>query len=89
MTPSDSAIRNMLLTLALARGAGKSFCPSDAARALAPDWRPLMPDIRRVAAQMQAEGLLQATQGGQPVRPDTAKGPIRLRLATGQDAPQT
>ncbi len=79
----------MLLTLALARGAGKSFCPSDAARALAPDWRPLMPDIRRVAARMQAEGLLQATQRGQPVRADSARGPIRLCLPTGQGAPQS
>jgi hypothetical protein len=89
MTPSDKAICDTLLSLALARGAGKSFCPSEAARALGPDWRALMPDIRRVAAQMQSEGVLQATQAGHPVQPNTAKGPIRLRLATGQDAPQT
>lgn len=88
MTPSDKAIRDTLLTLALARGAGKSFCPSEAARALAADWRELMPCVRCVAAQMQDEGILLASQRGQPVQADTAKGPIRLRLATGQDTPE-
>lgn len=84
MTPSDNAIRAALLDLALERGAGKTYCPSDAARRLSPDWRALMPDIRRVAAQMQRDGLLQASQAGQNVDPDRAKGPIRLGLPTGQ-----
>ena len=73
----DRIIRAALIDLALQRGAGKTFCPSEAARALAPDWRPLMPDIRRVAATTQE---VEALQKGQPVDPLTAKGPIRLRL---------
>ncbi len=73
----DHVIRAALIDLALQRGRGKSFCPSEAARALAPDWRPLMPEVRRVAASLPE---LEATQKGRPVDPLTAKGPIRLRL---------
>lgn len=73
----DHVIRAALIDLALQRGRGKSFCPSEAARALAPDWRPLMHEVRRVAASLPE---LEATQKGRPVDPLTAKGPIRLRL---------
>jgi len=76
--PSDSAIAGVLAALADARGAGRSFCPSEAARRLADDGRPLMPEVRRVAAAMAAEGVLVATQGGRPADPLTARGPIRL-----------
>ncbi|WP_338144828.1 DUF3253 domain-containing protein [Fertoeibacter niger] len=62
------------------RGRGKTFCPSDTARALAADWRPLMPDVRRVAGRLQQEGSLQASQRGRPVDPQSASGPIRLSL---------
>lgn len=78
--PPDEAIRAVLTDLALRRGAGRSFCPSEAARALAADWRPLMPAVRRVAAAMQAEGALRATQRGAPADPAAARGPIRLAL---------
>jgi hypothetical protein len=37
-----------------------------------------MPEVRRVAAAMAAEGGLVATQGGRPADPLTARGPIRL-----------
>jgi len=37
--PSDARIAETLLDLARRRGRGKSFCPSEAARNLAPDWR--------------------------------------------------
>jgi hypothetical protein len=74
--PDDAAIAAVLMDLAHRRGAGSSFCPSEAARALADDWRPLMADVRRVAAGLP----LMATQGGMTVDPVTARGPIRLRL---------
>ncbi len=76
MTPSDNAIADVLLDLAHQRGVGKTFCPSEAARRLSDDWRSLMPEVRRVAAQLD----LLATQKGVPVDPLTAKGPIRLGL---------
>jgi hypothetical protein len=76
-------IRAALLRTARARGPGKSFCPSDVARDLADDWRPLMPVIRSVATDLQQEGRLTATQKGQAVDVATARGPIRLSLPSG------
>jgi hypothetical protein len=76
----DTRIAALLLSLAQARGHGRSFCPSEAARALTPDWRPLMPAVRRVAANLQAQGALAVTQKGRPVALLQAKGPIRLTL---------
>lgn len=71
----DAEIAAALLALAAERGAGKSFCPSEAARRLSDDWRPLMPEIRRVGADLG----LRATQKGEPVDPRVAKGPIRFQ----------
>ncbi|MEM1130570.1 MAG: DUF3253 domain-containing protein [Pseudomonadota bacterium] len=76
--PSDAEIEAALLHLAHARGSGKTFCPSEVAREMSPDWRNMMPDIRRVAAQLQGAGRLVATQKGVVVDARTARGPIRL-----------
>ncbi|SPJ25209.1 DUF3253 domain-containing protein [Palleronia abyssalis] len=75
----DADIARVLMDLAQERGAGKTFCPSEAARRLAQDWRPLMPAIRRVAADMP----LSATQKGRAVDSAKVKGPIRLGLRRG------
>ncbi|MEM9320475.1 MAG: DUF3253 domain-containing protein [Pseudomonadota bacterium] len=75
MHPTDAEIAAALMALARVRGS-KTFCPSEAARRLADDWRPLMPEIRRVAASLP----LRATQKGVPVDPLIARGPIRLAL---------
>ena len=77
MAVSDDEIERTILALLEARDPGKTICPSDAARALADDFRPLMDPVRRVARQM-AE--IEITQKGRVVDPDTARGPIRLRL---------
>lgn len=74
----DDAIAAKLMEIAHARGPGKTFCPSEVARILKDDRRPLMPDVRRVAASLP----LVATQKGTPVDPVAAKGPIRLGLPT-------
>jgi hypothetical protein len=76
----DAGIAALLVSLARARGPGRSFCPSEAARALSSDWRPLMPAVRRVAAALQSEGALGVTQKGRPVDLTGAKGPVRLTL---------
>ncbi|TFL19173.1 DUF3253 domain-containing protein [Jannaschia formosa] len=54
----------------------RTICPSEAARALSADWRPLMPRIRAVAATLPQ---IEATQGGARVDAETAIGPICLR----------
>ncbi|MEL6677989.1 MAG: DUF3253 domain-containing protein [Pseudomonadota bacterium] len=74
---TDAEIEAALLARAAARAT--SFCPSEVARALAEDWRPLMPQIRRVAAELQTRSALVATQRGTPVVADRARGPIRLQ----------
>ncbi len=74
---TEARIAAAMLDLALRRGPGKTFCPSEVARALASDWRPLMPQVRAVAA---AHPAVEAVQKGVPVDPLMARGPIRLRL---------
>ena len=74
---TDEAIRLAILDLALRRGAAKTFCPSEVARGLASDWRPLMADVRRVAEGM-AE--IRATRQGAEVTATAPGGPIRLSL---------
>jgi hypothetical protein len=76
----ESRIEAAILDALAARGPGKSVCPSEIARALAADWRSLMPEIRRVAGALAAEGRLAATRRGAVVDPETPGGPIRLRL---------
>ncbi|WP_428515130.1 DUF3253 domain-containing protein [Roseovarius sp.] len=77
---TDDEIAKTLMRLARERGAGKTFCPSEVARALSEDWRDLMPRVREVSAGLP----LVATQKGVTVDPVAAKGPIRLGLAEGE-----
>lgn len=74
---SDGEIERTILALLEQRDAGKTICPSEAARALADDFRPLMDDVRRVADGM---AQVEITQKGRVVELDAARGPIRLRL---------
>jgi Protein of unknown function (DUF3253) len=79
--PDDELIESVLLTLVRDRGPDASVCPSEVARALASDhWRPMMPDVRRIASRLAHQGTLEITQRGQPVPSGGPwKGPIRLR----------
>ncbi|MEM6948194.1 MAG: DUF3253 domain-containing protein [Pseudomonadota bacterium] len=75
--PSDTEIAARLMALAHQRAPDKSFCPSEVARALAVDWRPLMGRVRRVALGLD----LVASQRGKIVDLRNVRGPIRLHLA--------
>lgn len=60
--------------------AGATFCPSEVARALAPDdWRDWMEPVRAGARRLVARGELEMLQAGARVDPSKARGPIRLR----------
>ena len=72
----DKEIADVLMQLAFERGAEKTFCPSEAARRLAEDWRPLMPRVRQIAAKLP----LRVMQKGEEIDISTAKGAIRLSL---------
>ena len=76
----DADIEAAVMAAVRARGPGRTVCPSEPARALAEDWRPLMPRVRAAAARLAGQGALVATQKGAPVDPQTARGPIRLGL---------
>lgn len=80
--PEDDAdeVAAAILTMAEVRRAA-SFCPSEVARALAGDWRPLMPVVRAAAARLADEGRIVVTQKGVAVDARTARGAIRLRGA--------
>lgn len=73
-----------IFTLLSARQAGATICPSEVARALAPDgtaWRELMPQVRDVAQALADAGRIVVTRGGVPVEATAGGGPIRLGLA--------
>ncbi len=65
------------------RGADKTICPSEVARALASaEWREIMPLVREAAQVLLHEGVLQIEQKGVLVDPALVRGPVRYRLVT-------
>ncbi len=81
----DEALEQEIVRLLKLRGAGKTICPSEAARGVAKNedrsvWEPLMEPARAAARRLVAKGVLDIVQQGHVVDPSTAKGPIRLRL---------
>ncbi len=85
LTSTDAALEAAILDLLNARGAGKTICPSEAARKVAGDagaaWEPLMEPARAAARRLVAAGRIVITQGGRVVDPSRARGPIRLKKA--------
>lgn len=59
--------------------AESSICPSDVARTVGgATWRPLMPEVRRVAAELADREEIVVTQKGEPVSLREARGPVRI-----------
>ena len=89
--PDDAAIETTMLGLVAARGAGKTICPSEVARALGgphPDgWGPLMQPVRRVAVRLAHAGSVAILRKGKPVNPDDFRGIYRLALPAGVSGP--
>ncbi len=79
MTPAPEEIERTIEGLLDARAEGRTICPSEAARALDDDGRPLMDEVRERAFAMADDGRLEVTQGGEVVDGRAARGPIRLR----------
>ncbi|SHG69039.1 DUF3253 domain-containing protein [Geodermatophilus nigrescens] len=79
---TDAALERAIGALLDARAPGATICPSEAARAVAPeDWRDLMPQAREVAGRLAARGEVEVTQRGAVVDVATARGPVRIRRA--------
>jgi Protein of unknown function (DUF3253) len=76
-----NSLEAAILDLLRERKVGKTICPSEAARKVAPaTWQRLLEPTRRAAHRLIAAGRIVATQHGQPVDISQARGPIRLRL---------
>ena len=74
----DTRIADAILSAIAARGMAKSICPSEVARALAEDWRPLMPAVRAAAAALARDGRIAILRKGRPIAPEAMHGVIRL-----------
>jgi hypothetical protein len=80
---ADRDIEATILALAGARGGDGSICPSEVARGLAADWRPLLGPVRRIAARLARAGRIDILRKGRPIDPDEVRGVIRLRIRAG------
>ena len=70
-----------ILSLVVARGPGKSICPSEVARAIKPEgWQSLMGPVRQAAQRLVQAGSIDILRKGKPVPPEEVRGVIRLRL---------
>ncbi len=89
LTALDRRLEAAMLELLQVRGAGKTICPSEAARIVAGSrsgetWRQLMPAARKAARRLVARGRADILQRGRPVDASTARGAIRIRLRRQQ-----
>ena len=81
---TDPAEQAILDTLAAA-GAGKSICPTAAARHLAGNppndtWRRVLPPVKLAAQRLARAGQIEILRKGKPISPDVLHGVLRLRL---------
>lgn len=78
-------LERTILDLLAQRDAGKTICPSDAARAVGAEqgtehgWRDLMEPARQAAQRLVEAGEVEVTQRGEVVDLPTARGPVRIR----------
>jgi len=78
----DESAGAAILSLLSERGAGKSICPSEAARRLDPtEWRAVMPRIHAAARELVSQGSVLITQKGAAASTDGLKGPYRIHPA--------
>ena len=81
---NEGEIEKTLLRMIAERGADKTICPSETARALGGDhpdqWGPLMQPVRRVAVRLAREGRITILRKGRMVDPDDFKGVYRIGL---------
>lgn len=85
MNQSD-IIDDAILTLATARGADKTICPSEVARYIGGQeeaaWRPLMTAIRERAVKLARTGSVEIRKGGASADPDDFIGIYRIAIVT-------
>jgi len=75
-------VRDAILALTAAKGAGKTIAPEDAAKAVSPEnFVRVLKDVRAEAIRLHKAGVIAIYRKGKPVEdPDTFKGVYRLGL---------
>ncbi|MGF1612589.1 MAG: DUF3253 domain-containing protein [Gammaproteobacteria bacterium] len=86
MTSTDRALEAAIVEQLNARKSGATLCPSEAAKAVAGDHTTLssvmlLEPARQAARRLAGAGVIEFLQGGRPVEPSLARGPVSLRLA--------
>lgn len=78
----DDEIAQVIFVLLQSRAEHATICPSEVARVLEPvHWRPLMPQIRAVAAALAGAGRVELRQRGKVIAPfSKIRGPLRIAL---------
>ncbi|MDH4573923.1 DUF3253 domain-containing protein [Salinicola acroporae] len=85
-SPDPAALRRAILAMAESRGPAKTFCPSEVARQLDDDWRPLMAPVRASSRELAREGRLDVLQRGRTLSPEAPwHGAIRLQSPADRD----
>jgi hypothetical protein len=88
--PAPAELEQLILRLLSQRAPDGSICPSDAARAAAPDrWRELMDEVRAAAGRLAARGDVDVTQRGRVIEVSRARGPVRIRRHRQDDHDRT
>lgn len=86
-TPGVPEIEAAILALVTERGAGRTICPSEAARRLDPEhWRRLMTPVRNAASGLARRGAIEIRRKGKVIDPDEMRGVIRLGLPASSEA---
>lgn len=85
--PARRTLEQVIVDLCIAEGAGKSICPTDAARTFAAErgeddlgWRKWLQQVRSTAVGMARKGELVILRKGKPADPETFRGVYRLAL---------
>lgn len=83
----NDLVESTILALVAERGAAKTICPTDAARAIAEargeddlGWRKWLPHVRNAAKGLARQGRLVIYRKGKPADPDDFRGVVRLGL---------
>lgn len=82
----DEHLEHTIVALLSKRATDASLCPSEVARAIAPEnWRPLMERVREAGRRLSQQDIVRWTQKKATVDPSRAKGPVRFRRGRAFD----
>ncbi|NIJ30911.1 hypothetical protein FHT00_002884 [Sphingomonas insulae] len=73
--------RTAALSLLARRAPDATICPSEVARAIAPDWRSAMAAVHAAIDELVQDGLVRLSWKGQPLA--TRSGPYRIARRDG------